>query len=460
VPFDTESLWAQLLGYIEEGLVVPVVGSGLLQVPTPQGGVSYYSYLAERLAESVGVSSAELTAGSELNDVACRYLAKGGQIDELYPKVFMLSRQETMGIPEPILQLASIPTFRLFVTTTFAPFMERALNEVRFGGTAGTEVLSYSLTKIQDLKGPVAENPRPTVYHLLGRVSAIPDFAVTHEDILEFVHSLQSPERDPPNLFREVEDRSLLILGCRFNDWLARFFLRGWRRMRLSAGYKQPIFVADREVARDTNLIGFLNSFSRGTKIFPLAGPVEFVAELHRRWNELHPVPIAPTEVIAKTDSSNGNRAFVFVSYASEDRPAAQKINEALCEAGVDTFFDKEGLEAGENWETKLREKIRACSLFLAVVSRNVLTSEPRFFRSEWRLALQLFEQTPAYYSARDVFLLPVAIDATPPDNARIPQDFGRVQWFRLADGYPTSEFVERVKQLHRRSQQEKAGIV
>ncbi len=459
MPFDTESLWAQLLGYIEEGLVVPVIGSGLLNVSTPQGSTSYYSYLAAQVAERVGVSSAGLPAGSELNQVACRYLAKGGQVDELYANLFMLSRQETLPVPEAIIQLASIPTFRLFITTTFASFIERALNEVRFGGTPGVEVLSYSLTKIQDLKGPIAENPRPVVYHLLGKLSAIPDFAVTHEDILEFIHSLQSQERDPPNLYREVEDSSLLILGCRFNDWLARFFLRAWRRMRLSAGSKQPIFVADREISADTNLIDFLNSFSRGTRIFPVAGPVEFVAELYRRWNELHPTPLATPAAVPKSSPTNGNNPFVFVSYASEDRAAAGKINDALCNAGVDTFFDKEGLEGGENWETKLRETIRGCSLFLAVVSRNVLTSEPRFFRSEWRLALQRFEQSPAYYSARDVFLLPVAIDGTPPDNARIPEDFGRVQWLRLPDGYPTSEFVERVKQLHRRSQQEKAGV-
>jgi hypothetical protein len=230
--------------------------------------------------------------------------------------------------------------------------------------------------------------------------------------------------------------------------------------MRLSAGYKQPMFVADREVAGDANLVAFLNSFSRGTRVFPVAGPVEFVAELYERWNQLHPTPTpAPSPQDRRPISMNGYQPFVFVSYASEDRAAAEKINEALCNAGVDTFFDKQGLEGGENWETKLRDKIRRCSLFLAVISQHVLTAEPRFFRSEWRLALEIFEQSPAYYDAGDVFLLPVAIDATPPDSARIPADFHKPQWVQLPGGYPTSEFVDRIKQLHRRSQQEKAGV-
>jgi hypothetical protein len=459
LPVDVESLWAQLLGYLEEGLVIPVVGSGLLNVQVTQDAdSSYYAYLAERLAQRIGVASDGLPTGGELNEVASRHMANRGQVDELYARLFMLAREQTLPIPEPIMQLASISTLRLFVTTTFASFVERALNEVRCGGRAETEVLSYSLTKIQDLSESFDETSRPVVYHVLGKLSAIPEFALTHEDILEFIHALQSEQLVPHRLYKQVEDSSLLILGCRFNDWLARFFLRGWRRMRLSAGYKHPVFVADREIARDTNLVDFLNSFSRGIKVFPHPGPVEFVAELHERWNAAHSTPLPAVPPVVKPDATNGNNPFVFVSYASEDRSAAHDINEALCRAGVDTFFDKDGLEGGDNWETKLREKIRRCSLFLAVISRNVLTSEPRFFRSEWRLALQVFEQLPAYYSG-DVFLLPVAIDSTAPDSSRIPSDFGRVQWVRLTDGVVTSDFVERVKQLHRRSQQEKAGV-
>jgi hypothetical protein len=126
----------------------------------------------------------------------------------------------------------------------------------------------------------------------------------------------------------------------------------------------------------------------------------------------------------------------------------------------VDVFFDKEGLEGGDNWEAKLREKIRRCSLFVPIISRNVLTTDPRFFRTEWKQAIELYSQSPAYYSAIDVFMLPVAIDGTPPDNNRIPEDFRRPQWWRLPQGLPTPEFVERVKELHRRSQQERAAAL
>jgi hypothetical protein len=178
--------------------------------------------------------------------------------------------------------------FRLFVTTTFDSPLERAFNQVRFGGSAGAEVLSYSLTKVQDLKRGIADSDRPVVYHLFGKLAAIPEFAITHEDILEFVRALQSETR-APNLYKEMEDNSLLILGSGFSDWLARFFLRAPRRQRLSAEKDRPSFVADPEIAADNNLILFLRHFSRDTLVFPAEGPAEFVAELYRRWTALHP---------------------------------------------------------------------------------------------------------------------------------------------------------------------------
>src|SRR5262249_23696821 len=154
--------------------------------------------------------------------------------------------------------------------TTFDSLLTRALNQVR--GDGATEVLSYSLERWQDLKHYPTGSDYSIVYQLLGKLSPTPTFAVTHEDILEFIHSLQSETRHPANLFKELEDRSLLILGSQFGDWLARFFLRTPRRQRLSAGYKRPSFVADSDIAADNNLIVFLNHFSRGTRVFPAPG--------------------------------------------------------------------------------------------------------------------------------------------------------------------------------------------
>jgi hypothetical protein len=455
-----EPLWAQLLGYIDEGLVVPIIGPGLVTVQESDGAVTYYAELARRVAERTGVSADDLPPGGELNEVACRFISRGGRTGDLYSQVFMVAREQQPPIAPALLRLAEITPLRLFLTTAFDPMLERALNQVR--GAGATQALSYSLTKVQDLKGALDDSDRTIIYHLFGKLAAIPDYALTHEDLLEFIYSLQSETRHPRNLYKELEDRSLLILGSRFSDWLARFFLRAPRTSRLSAGSKLPSFIADPEIARDNNLIVFLNNFSRDTRVFSTLEPAQFVEELHRRWNDLHP-GTERSEPKAREEpkrAAEREDPFVFLSYASEDRAIARKIFQALANAKIDAFFDKEGLVGGDNWDPKLIEKIRNCSLFIPIISQNTLVGGARVFRSEWVQAIDLFRQSPAWYSPSDVFVAPVAVDDTREDHARIPPEFRKTQWMRLPQGEPTPEFVERVKQLHRRAQQERAGAL
>jgi hypothetical protein len=222
------------------------------------------------------VPAEDLPPGRELNAVACRHLGNGGRVNDLYSELFLISRGNPHPVPEPLLQLAQIPPLKLFVSTTFDSLLERALNQVR---QTQTRVLSYSLAKFQDLNTPIEATSEPSVYHLFGKLAPAPEFALTDEDILEFIHSLQSETRQPVNLYQELEDHSLLILGSRFSDWLARFFLRTPRRQRLSADQRFPSFIADQDASADTNLILFLNHFSRGTRVFSSPGPVEFVKD-------------------------------------------------------------------------------------------------------------------------------------------------------------------------------------
>ena len=43
----------------------------------------------------------------------------------------------------------------------------------------------------------------------------------------------------------------------------------------------------------------------------------------------------------------------VFLSYASQDAEAAQKISEALRAAGIEVFLDQSELRAGDVWNQK-----------------------------------------------------------------------------------------------------------
>ena len=59
----------------------------------------------------------------------------------------------------------------------------------------------------------------------------------------------------------------------------------------------------------------------------------------------------------------------VFLSYASEDAQAAQRICAKLRAAGVEVWFDQSELQGGDAWDAAIRQQIRSCSLFIPIIS-------------------------------------------------------------------------------------------
>jgi len=134
----------------------------------------------------------------------------------------------------------------------------------------------------------------------------------------------------------------------------------------------------------------------------------------------------------------------VFLSYASEDAAAAERIATALRDAGIEVWFDKSELRGGDAWDHKIRRQIRDCVLFVPVISGNSEVRPEGYFRLEWDLADQR-----SHMIVRDrAFIVPVCLDGTPESDARVPESFQRVQWTRLPGGETSPAFVERVRRL------------
>jgi TolB-like protein/thioredoxin-like negative regulator of GroEL len=137
------------------------------------------------------------------------------------------------------------------------------------------------------------------------------------------------------------------------------------------------------------------------------------------------------------------NRA-VFLSYASQDAEAAQRICDALRAAGIEVWFDQSELRGGDAWDAAIRKQIKSCALFIPVVSANTHARAEGYFRLEWKLAVDR-----SHLIAPDrAFLLPVVIDGTPQTDERIPDRFRELQWSRLPAGETPAVFVERVSRL------------
>jgi adenylate cyclase len=134
----------------------------------------------------------------------------------------------------------------------------------------------------------------------------------------------------------------------------------------------------------------------------------------------------------------------VFLSYASQDAEAAQKICEALRAAGIEVWFDQSELRGGDAWDQKIRRELHDCALFVPVISANTAARHEGYFRLEWDLA----DQRTHMIAHNRAFIVPVSVDATSETSADIPESFRRVQWTRLPEGETPPVFVERVKRL------------
>ncbi len=452
--------WDELLGGIEQGDVVPFIGRDLLTVRHKGSEVLLYPLLAQRLAQELGVSADNLPVGGELNTVACRFLDKNSPRlqQKIYSKLnLVMPGDDELEVPEPLLQLAEIPRFTLFVSTTFDSLLKRAIDQVRFNGEVKTRNLAFALNERGDLPVPEdlteTERQLPCIFHLFGRLSGRPEeYVVTQEDTVEFIHALQSDTRRPSHLLDKLRKSSLLILGSSFRGWLARFFLRAARYERLSE-HLQPIdYVADTSISNDANLVTFLEQFSSAQEIYRVGGAVKFVAELHRRWHEAHPTPKAPPGPTARgqpaLETEFGTKAgVVYLSYADADQDAVRKIRKSL-EAAEVGVYDRADLRVGEDRQTRLKHNVEGCSLFVPIISRNVLRRPGigHVFYREWRWA----EETRESRLPDSAFFIPVVIDETPPETPEVPEAFTRIHWETALGGEVSESFVNEVQRHYR----------
>jgi TIR domain/SIR2-like domain len=445
-----ESFWDNLLDYIQDRTVIPVIGSELVTVCEGEKDVPLDCWLARRLASDLGLPTAELPEGFALNDVVSMHQRRQRDRVELYAQIHRMLRNAALTPSKPLQALAGIPGFDLFVSLTFDSLLADALGAARTGGVCA-EHIAYSPSTVRDLPCPKANLQQPTVFHLLGRASASPDYAICDEDLLEFLHSLQDKQRQPKTLFDELRGNHLLILGCGFGDWLARFFLRTARSLELSQKRRRWDVLAGDHMAQDSGLVLFLESYSSDTRMIPLTA-AELVTELARRWHAANP-PATPKAKPTNGEANNTRRTIpagaIFVSYASEDIEAASRLVDGLRAARLEVWFDRSDIEIGSDWARSILRGIKECSLFLPVISRQSLSEKSRrgrFFWEEWNEA-DGFTRSMA---PDEVFIVPVAIDDTRIDRAPLPDSFKRAQGGSLPDGNVTPDVTELLTELVR----------
>ena len=457
-----QNVWDRLIRSIEKGEIVPVIGPELSIVSDGGRQVSLYRLIAERLAATYELPQLQWREGSELNDVVCAYLDdKPGAVNDLYEEIESILESLKVPLPEPLRKLAGISGFNLFVTTAIDNLLFTALKQARPSDRLPPLQIAYAPNQtgaeLRDLPAPEPGAPVPAVvFHLFGKYSTLPTFAIHDEDYLEFVHQIETSSGGPKRLLLELQSRHLMFIGCEFSDWLNRFLIRIASSGRLRNDRSRREYVASRESTQDAAFHRFLARFSKPTQVLGLNG-AEFVDELAARWGERHPPATAeadgaPTGVETRAPSPRGA---IFISYASEDFAAADTLRAEVSRiAGDDVcWFDKRALKPGDRWESEIRNTIgSSVQLFLAVISRNTEMRKTGVVLQEWRLAVAAQERQS--FTNRS-FIIPVVIDPDFQGRAgsyrNIPPQFGALHFGRAPQGVPDDSLRSLLQEQIRR---------
>lgn len=438
-----EKNWDRLLRRIEDGLVIPVVGQQALTAS--EGDVSFQVRIARHLLKQYGIASddTQLTPYNALNDAVIKVRSiQDYDLQDLYADIHEAITQLTTGpdacIPEPVRQIAAITSFRLFITLTPDDQLFRCLRE---RGTVNEIIYSPYLPTSEGSDLPSdwqSRHGEAQLLYLFGKSRAGPMFAVHDEDFLEYVHNIIARGSHVPIRFLdELQQRSLLLIGCNFPEWLCRFFLRIAKQGRLlDTQQKREWLIEDK--ALEKTLVYFLENYSAGTKVISDLSPAAFIKALFQRWQARNKT--AAQESMLKIENVPRGAMF-FVSYCrGTDSVFAEKLIEALMSQGVTTqeiWFDKNSIEPGNSLRDRILEGIQTCRYFIPLISRAADVQEEKYFRREWHEAI---DRSKAIQGR--TFIFPIIVDQSIKleDYRCIPYEFKQLLIGHAPAGQPDEQ--------------------
>lgn len=432
-----ETRWRRLLDDIENGLVIPIIGDELLIVKKEGVEISLYHWLAKQLASRLEVDFDDHQTFS-VSDVIYNYQKIRGCDPTLpYYEIFDILKSADFQIPESFKILAELP-IRLFLTTTIDNYLERAINEYRFNGEKNVKSISFAKSGVvEDIPNQII---KPIVYHIFGESNTISSYVATEDDLLEFCQKWYDPERKPKILNSYLKDskRYYMLLGCNFQNWLARFFLYGLKHETLFDSSARRDFIADKESKNDNALAIFLSRCN--TEIFPNGNAFDFLNELGIRWQE-RKKNLSSSKAEEIGYQNDFKPSSVFLSYASEDKDIAKQICDELNKVGIDVWFDENKLESGEHFKEVIVKNIQDSSFFIPLITENTSTNIRRFFRFEWNEAI-----AESKFRSKEIpFIIPIIYDHL--NNLQIPTEFQDFHVIRINDKAGLQSFANTCQQ-------------
>jgi hypothetical protein len=439
--------WDELLVQVRRKNVITVIGQGLYRIEGNGNGdgnygISLYDYLAQEVAKECRTVLPS-KANHKFAKAAFEYLKQNSQ-DYYELSEFLKKKLNKIHLisTDPLWKLARIKAFNIFITTAYDDFLSGTIKAVRGGET---ETLSYTVDQKNkgklgnDLYKKLEYSTNTLVYHIFGNLRIANTPSYTESDILEtIVHFHKDMERNPQieNHFGQLlQSSSLLFIGCGYDDWLSRFFIRTMANApyEIHTRRKPRKYVGDDFKGNIKDPLQELPQFLKDheSEIFYTCGGVDFVDMLFER--------LGKDEIIQPEDFPGT----VFISFEGKDRDAARQLATLLRKDGIDVWIDDRALKAGDI-DKQIINAIDRCPVFIPIISRNsinykTVSGEIKYHIKEWRTALNNMKR-----NNKKVIIVPVIID----NSKRFYKDFKNYYHFKVPMGNETGEYEQMRKQL------------
>lgn len=137
------------------------------------------------------------------------------------------------------------------------------------------------------------------------------------------------------------------------------------------------------------------------------------------------PDPNLDKSAYVSTSATESNESVVriFISYAKEDAPAAQRLYADLLAVSADPWLDTECLLPGQRWREAIEKAIREADYFVALISSSSVNKRG-YVQREVRKALDVLSEL----SDSKIFVIPARLDESTPDH----QALRDLQWVDL----------------------------
>jgi hypothetical protein len=311
----------------------------------------------------------------------------------------------------PLWKLARIKEFNVFITTAYDNFLTETIKTVR---SVPPKALFYTVSEKDldkldnDLFNSLDDSESTLVYHIFGNMEKCMEPAYTEKDILETIMEFRKDMEayKQNNLFRKLESSSLLFMGCGYDDWLFRFFIRTvanepykYNSQSQTRKFVDAVPIDDKESVEE--LSHFLEVYK--SDVF-CSVDSDFVDLLFEKLEQ------EQRETIIQPPDFPG---FAFISFEGKDRPAANRLADYLRKDGIHVWLDERKFNPGDDVDETIIKAIDKCPVFIPLISKNsqrLQTDEGKlkYHIREWERALSNKKA-----DEKSVTIMPVKIDDT-----------------------------------------------